>query len=274
MAQISIHKIDVSNRLRPADPAWVAAIADSMSARGQDTPIVLRDMDGDRYELAAGLHRLEAARELGWTTIEARVADLSADEARLVEIDENLMRRELSALDRAIFLAERKDVWDRVFPQARPGGDRKSKDRAEKSKGQNVLLIRSFSKDAAAKLGLNRKTIDRSIKRISALAPEVLEALRLSPIAQNASELDALGKESRENQIKIASAIARGAKNLANAKKAVGLGAPTPEDPDDFHYQKLVAAWGRASETARDRFCTFLDLVETGAASDDDDEEA
>jgi ParB-like chromosome segregation protein Spo0J len=50
------------------DPARVNAIAESMLADGQQTPILVRP-DGARFVLVEGLHRLEAAKALGETTI-------------------------------------------------------------------------------------------------------------------------------------------------------------------------------------------------------------
>ena len=46
----------------------VDAIAQSMLSDGQQTPILVRP-DGARFVLVEGLHRLEAAKALGETTI-------------------------------------------------------------------------------------------------------------------------------------------------------------------------------------------------------------
>ncbi len=50
------------------DPARVREIAESMLEVGQQTPILVRP-DGKRFVLVEGLHRLEACKELGETTI-------------------------------------------------------------------------------------------------------------------------------------------------------------------------------------------------------------
>jgi ParB-like chromosome segregation protein Spo0J len=49
-------------------PARVDEIAASMLKDGQQVPIKVRP-DGDRFVLIEGLHRLEAAKALGETTI-------------------------------------------------------------------------------------------------------------------------------------------------------------------------------------------------------------
>ena len=43
-------------------------LAESILANGQQTPIMVRK-DGDRYVLVEGMHRLEACKRLGETTI-------------------------------------------------------------------------------------------------------------------------------------------------------------------------------------------------------------
>jgi sulfiredoxin len=50
-------------------PDTVAAIAQSILEVGLKTPILVR-RDGARYVLVEGLHRLEAAKSLGETTID------------------------------------------------------------------------------------------------------------------------------------------------------------------------------------------------------------
>ena len=55
-------------RRKTLDPEKVRAIAEDWLANGQKVPIQVRE-DGDRYVLVEGLHRLEAAKELGETMI-------------------------------------------------------------------------------------------------------------------------------------------------------------------------------------------------------------
>ena len=54
------------------DPDKVEALAESMLEDGQTTPIQVR-RGNNRYVLIEGLHRLEAMRALGETTIEALI---------------------------------------------------------------------------------------------------------------------------------------------------------------------------------------------------------
>ncbi|MCK1281425.1 ParB N-terminal domain-containing protein [Bradyrhizobium sp. 61] len=64
-----IEKIFVSTKMKKAiKPEIVGEIAESMLDIGQQAPISVR-LDGDRLVLVEGLHRLEACKALGETTI-------------------------------------------------------------------------------------------------------------------------------------------------------------------------------------------------------------
>lgn len=56
-------------RVKTLDADKVGQIAESILEGGQTTPIQVR-ADGDRFVLIEGLHRLEAMRALGETTID------------------------------------------------------------------------------------------------------------------------------------------------------------------------------------------------------------
>jgi sulfiredoxin len=55
-------------RRQTLDPKKVETLAESMLAHGQEAPILVRE-DGSRFVLVEGLHRLEACKALGETTV-------------------------------------------------------------------------------------------------------------------------------------------------------------------------------------------------------------
>ena len=57
-------------RRQALDRNKVEALAESILAKGQEAPISVRE-DGVRFVLVEGLHRLEACRALGETTVSA-----------------------------------------------------------------------------------------------------------------------------------------------------------------------------------------------------------
>lgn len=85
---IPIDKIKIKPDRREAVPAQVEKLTQSISELGLLNAITV-DQD---YTLIAGLHRIEAAKRLGWTEIECNVTSLAGLQAKLAEIDENIVR--------------------------------------------------------------------------------------------------------------------------------------------------------------------------------------
>ncbi|MEC9342224.1 MAG: ParB N-terminal domain-containing protein [Pseudomonadota bacterium] len=73
---LKIHRIPIDSiyvpvgRRKTLRPDSVAALAEDILENGLATPIMVR-ADGRRHVLIEGLHRLEAARSLGETLIDA-----------------------------------------------------------------------------------------------------------------------------------------------------------------------------------------------------------
>ena len=73
----------------------------SMRARGLIHPIIVKDNGDGSYELIAGERRYTTATKLGWTNIPVRFADgLSVLELELIELEENVKRKELPWQDK------------------------------------------------------------------------------------------------------------------------------------------------------------------------------
>jgi ParB family chromosome partitioning protein len=109
---------------------------DSISEIDLIEPIVVRR---DMVELISGLHRLEAVRALGRDEILARLIDVTGVQAAMVEIDENLVRLELTALQRAEHIQRRKELYEAMHPEAKHGGaPGKPGGGKQKSKGERA----------------------------------------------------------------------------------------------------------------------------------------
>jgi ParB family chromosome partitioning protein len=88
------------------DPADVRDLRDAIEANGQTVPILVRRVpdDPDRYLLVYGRRRLEAIRQSDKVTkIRALVANLDDDSALRAQISENMARRDLSYIEKALF---------------------------------------------------------------------------------------------------------------------------------------------------------------------------
>jgi ParB family transcriptional regulator, chromosome partitioning protein len=219
----------IDGRIRPADEGFVQIVAESFRERGQDTPIEIRYGSGEegapKYLLVAGLQRYCAAQVVGWDALDATISKLNADEARLKEIDENLIRHELDVLSRARSLYERKEVYLRLFPATRNGGDRKSDQFATVA---NCLAPR-FAVDAADKMGISERTIHGYIALYRALQPETVRALQGTTLADDRAELLYIGKIEHEIEqvVLVKKALEAGKKPSELAEEKV---APIPTE--------------------------------------------
>jgi ParB-like chromosome segregation protein Spo0J len=72
---------------------------------GLQQPISVR-ANGDRFILTSGMRRVAAARMLRWETIPGFVRNVSADQAYVLDLIENLQRQDLSAEEEADALGE------------------------------------------------------------------------------------------------------------------------------------------------------------------------
>ncbi len=168
-------------------------------------PIVLtKDL-----RLVAGLHRLRAVQALGWARIPASIlsiGDLARDAA---ELDENLVRRELTELERALALRRRKQIHVALHPETRPVTERGGPGRGGKT-GAKTAVVLPFAKEAARKTGYSPRTINRSIAIAEALDPQAARMLTGSWIADSQTELLRIGRLDPSMQRRVAESIARG----------------------------------------------------------------
>nr|WP_272877298.1 ParB N-terminal domain-containing protein [Neoroseomonas eburnea] len=258
---IPLDQIDVGERLRAVDNDYVALIAESLAERGLDTPIIVSGPGANgRHTLIAGGHRVAAARLAGWSEIPAKVVEVDELQAKLIEIDENLIRRELSALDRAVFLAERKRIYEALNPETAHGKAKKNKG-LEKWTSLSTFAER-FSKATATKLGVDERTIRRAVAR-AAIIPEVRALIASHPIADSGAELDQLAGQTPERQREIAERLVREgatARTVASALVEI-VGKPRVSDAVeiDRQYRAIMSAWGKASYVRAQQ--QFLDVI-------------
>jgi uncharacterized ParB-like nuclease family protein len=205
-------------RMRALRPEKVAELAQSIQAQGLLQPVVLRPRGRSSFWLVAGRHRLEAVRELGRERITAVILDgLDADAALLAEIDENLIRADLSPAERAMHVGRRKELYGRAHPETRHGGDRKSA--KARSSRQNGDLKQRFTEDAAEKTGKSERAIQRDVERAGKVA--VLHDIVRTSLDQG-DELDALARLPEAEQRKLAAQAKAGKKVTArNAAKLI-----------------------------------------------------
>lgn len=256
---IRLADIHVTDRLRSVDADRALMLAANMKAEGLNIPIEVRPAPKKpgKYILVTGGHRHAAAVQLGWEEIDAIVLDLNPDQARLREIDENLYRAELTELDLAVFLAEKKRLYEKLHPQAKHGGDRKSDQVAIFGD-----LIPRFSEEACARLGMSERSLQRTLAR-AALPADVRARIAGTPIANRGSDLDTLLKmppEQRLAALDLVLGAAEGApRSLAEAAQRLSGTRKAALPREEAEFDALLKAWKAAGAAARNRFIAHLD---------------
>src|SRR5216684_710839 len=76
-------------------------LADSIKVSGVVQPVVVRPLQGGRFQLVAGERRWLASRRAGKTTIPAVVREISNEQAMEITIIENLQREDLNPVEQA-----------------------------------------------------------------------------------------------------------------------------------------------------------------------------
>ena len=204
-----------NRRLRAIRDELVTELAESMEKRGLLQPITLRLGSDTGYSLVCGWHRLEAAKRLGWSTIVATVTDLDDDdEAELAGIDENLIRGELSPAERALHVARRKELYEKLHPETRHGG---APGKAGGGKKAKDAKLAAFAEATAKATAQSRRKVERDATRAKQIK-KVLEDV-VGTSLDKGDQLDALGKLPESAQEALASAAKAGEK--VNAKQHV-----------------------------------------------------
>ena len=253
---IDLDRIDDSDRLRPVDIAWAKVIAASMAEQGQMQPIeVLPPGEDGKYKLVFGAHRVAARRLNGETAVDAVLFEGSLAEARLREIDENLANADLNDLDRAIFLGERKRLYEELHPQTRHGKGR------QKGQVADSATILRFTLETARLMKKSERTIQQLVHRYDNLVPSVRARIRGTWLASVGKELDAIARLKPEEQAKVVEMLLRDKdpEQTVSAALAKSRGVvPRPVDDADAQFSKLVLLWGKTGRDARERFRAFV----------------
>jgi ParB/RepB/Spo0J family partition protein len=232
-----------------------------MAHQGLLQPIIVRPYEGGSYWLVAGRHRFEAAKKSKWLEIDCTVLDdIEADEAELIEIDENLIRANLSPAEKAVYVARRKELYETVHGKAKAKGAHAANEKMGKTNDAMDILSDAFTTDVAKKTGQTA----RNVRRIAARSPTVTAfpgIVRTS--LDKGSEIDALAKLPPEKQRSLVEAAQRGEKVSAISERiACDLEEPkTSADTEEIELGKVIARLRHAQPDNPDtmRVCDALE---------------
>lgn len=258
VGSFAIGDIHIPPRLRDVDQNWVAIIAETMKAKGQLQGITVRLVDGV-LTLVAGAHRIAAKKLNGETDIHGMLVEVDdEDEASELEAIENVARRELTALDKAIHLGVLRDLHQKRNPTARRNGDRKKQAQEAADKGQVQVLY--FAQSVADTVKLSRASIYNYLGIFDRLEPKVREQLKGTPLADNMAELRALAAEEPKEQADILSLVMGPEPKATSINQAVSIhfNDVDTSTPDERDFARFVKLWSRASKKLRKNITSHI----------------
>jgi ParB family chromosome partitioning protein len=196
---VPISEIVVGQRKRHLGD--VSELAKSIAEIGLLNPITIT---ADK-RLVAGYHRLLACKQLGWTTIPAKIVQLDHLKTELAEIDENLIRQELTELEWARHLKRRKEIYEALHPEA-TGKERKRLGGKLRHGAacETVSQAESFAADTAAKANVTKRAIYYGLQIANEIPEDVQELILDTPLADQKRELLELARKPEEEQRQIA----------------------------------------------------------------------
>ena len=223
---ININEIKVNPGRREAAPEDIQRLSESVAEVGMMNPITITA----NHTLIAGLHRLEAAKRLGWTEIECSISDMDALHTELAEIDENVVRTGLSDLELSELLARRKKIYETLHPAtiARnlPGHASNYESSSDKLTGEE----KPFSQDTAEKMGVSPRTVERHIQIAENLVPETKEILHSADRKITKQNLTKLSRLKPEQQTEAAKQLTEGTIKSVDEYAAEGTATAREEN--------------------------------------------
>jgi ParB family chromosome partitioning protein len=208
MPTVPIDQIKIGRNRRPVKGEKVNELKESIQANGLLNPITV----DQKLNLIAGLHRLTACKLLGLDTVECNiVAYAGADQARLAEIDENLIRNELEPLERSELWLERDQILERMGLRAKVGDNQHTL-----KGGETISPPPKRTLELAREAGYSERTFQHGKQIAKSIHPEVKQLIKGTPIADSPTALLSIARAGTKERAQVTAAQA--AMELAEAR--------------------------------------------------------
>jgi ParB family chromosome partitioning protein len=176
--EIEVYKIrvDSEKRIRKHSGKDITKLKKSIQKLGLLHPIIISEDN----RLLAGYRRLSAMKELGYKTISAIIkTNLTELDELDIEIEENWRRRNLTPYEMDIALAKRKEIYDKLHPEATKEGSYQKQSRNGKglfAHNESDLdnLSNSVSENGITKKDKSNRNISRKAERFTKVTAELL----------------------------------------------------------------------------------------------------
>ena len=196
------------------DSQRISELADDISIRGLDNPLIVRKMPDGNYQIIAGHNRFLAIKQLGWTRVPVSVKELSDSEAAIYLVQSNLLQRT------NIKESEKVKAYS-------------LRAKALKKQGQKLDSKYSSIDIISQSESIKPRTLSRYIT-CAALNQDLLDVMDQKKISLNIGEQ--LSKLNNEQQLQVANFIINNEHklSLSEAKKIVDSSS------NDFDLESLI----------------------------------
>jgi DNA modification methylase len=190
----NVSEIIVSPNKGQIDSVKVSELAESIQRIGLINPIVITP---DK-QLVCGLHRLEAFKSLGLETIPVTVKNYAQLEKELAEVNEDVMRKHLSALVQGELINRRDLVLSSMGIRAKTGDNQHSK------KSSAIIAAPKTTKNIANALGISERSVQLKKQVARDLDDSIKDKIRKTQLANSVTSLLEISKLPPKQQVKLA----------------------------------------------------------------------
>ncbi len=196
ISKVSIEKIKYANNRRPISDEKVEQLKKSIELNGLLNPITV----DCNFNLIAGLHRLTACKLLGFKQIECNIVSYDSEEnARLAEIDENLIRNELEPLERGKLVLEREKILVKLGMRAK-AGDNQYTLKASENGGEIISPPPKTTQELAKQAGYSERSWQHDKQIARDIAPKIQKIIQKTPIADKKTTLLLIARTGRKER--------------------------------------------------------------------------
>lgn len=232
MPTVPIDQIKIGRNRRPVKGDKVDELKESIKANGLLNPITV----DQKLTLIAGLHRLTACKLLGLEVIECHIVNYEdTEQARLAEIDENLIRNELEPLERSELWLERDQILERMGLRAKVGDNQHTL-----KGGETIAPPPKRTVELARQAGYSERTFQHGKQIAKSIHPEVKQLIKGTPIADSPTIL-----------LQIARAGTQERNFAQQAQQACELAQANGDNAEAQRQAKLVDEFKEKQKTAQ-----------------------
>ncbi len=204
LIDVDLITVDPDPIRKELDKAHIEDLVESLTLlpMGPLDPIIVKPIEGGKYQIISGNHRFMAIRQGGWREAPCHVIEPINDaEEFLMKLHANTKRRNLNDLELCEALAREKEIYETFYPETK-WGKRSPKESAQSE--HSAGKPQAFMSVKAKALGVGESTIRRDVQigQVVQEIPELKEA--------NATKMEAyaIAKRKPEERAVVKNALA------------------------------------------------------------------